>query len=335
MHRPLDYQQHVAPAHQQATTLPHVVHFYEPGYFPSQSIASYLYAGVECGESALIIATPEHTQALLDALNCCGIDTNALEHADLLLCLDANSLVTALRRHGSFSDASVDEALAPPLHRISRTPPNGRSRVFGEMVDLLAVAGDYPASLQLEQQWNRLQAQHSFSLYCAYCTAAFAGENSAAIPGLCHVHDEVMIPASASPPQSWLALLLEQSRALQAAIRRCQTGESTLHALELEYARLFDEHVECWRDRIALGLCSASLLDKPPSSNPSEDLDRVIERMLCKILAECQEACAAKKAAPTGGAESDKYTGEILAYGRLTSALCGLQKTVRQRRLAS
>jgi hypothetical protein len=326
------YRQHFTPAHPEATALLHLVHFYEPGCFPSQSIASYLLAGVEAGESALIIATPDHTEALLEALNCCGIDTQLLEHADLLLCLDARSIVAALRERGPLTDASVDEALEAPLERIGRMPPQRRSRVFGDMVDLLSLSGDHPASLQLERQWNRLQTRHSFSLYCACGTAAFAKENSAAIPGLCHVHDEVIIPAYPSSPQSGLALLLEQSRALQAAIRRCQTGETTLRALEVDYARLFDEHVECWRDRIELGLRSR-LVDKPPPGNPAEDLDGAVESMLDKILAECQEVCAAKKAATPGGAESDQYTGKILAYGRLTSALCGLQKTVRQRRL--
>ena len=41
-------------------------------------------------------------------------------------------------------------------------------RAYGEMVGLLWKAGQFAAAIRLEQLWNRLLAQSSFSLYCSY-----------------------------------------------------------------------------------------------------------------------------------------------------------------------
>ena len=62
---------------------------------------------------------------------------------------------------------------------IARAAEGGRQvRVFGEMVALLAAAGDQPAALRLEQLWNELQRQRAFPLVCAYPLDAFGGDGS-------------------------------------------------------------------------------------------------------------------------------------------------------------
>jgi len=51
----------------------------------------------------------------------------------------------------------------------------------------------------------------------------------------------------------------------------------------------------------------------------------MVERALRQILLVCEEACAARHAAPEDSAEWHKRTGEILACGKLTSILYELQ----------
>jgi hypothetical protein len=41
-----------------------------------------------------------------------------------------------------------------------------RIAVFGEMVNVLLMAGNTVAAIQLEQFWNHLATTHSFSLRC-------------------------------------------------------------------------------------------------------------------------------------------------------------------------
>jgi hypothetical protein len=51
------------------------------------------------------------------------------------------------------------------------------------------------------------------------------------------------------------------------------------------------------------------------------DLDHLVELVFQEILVACGAASRARQSAPIGGAEWQKRTGEILAYGRVTHVL--------------
>jgi hypothetical protein len=70
------------------------------------------------------------------------------------------------------------------------------------------------------------------------------------------------------------------------------------------------------------------LTPQSPASPVHLDVQRVVDRSLRQILLVCEEACAARQAAPKDSPEWYKRTGEILAYGKLTSILCELQASV-------
>jgi len=312
----------------------HALHFYEPDLFPVQSIAAFLRTGLEDGELALLIATPEHSRAVRDALWRGNLDLEALQRSDLLLCLDAPSVLAALKSSGGTCRCATDDLLNELISKAVRLSPSGRVRVFGELINLLALAGDYEAGLQLEAHWNRLLAIHPFRLYCACSTAGFLHESSApAVAALCRLHDRLVPFVSSPATLSWLAPLLLQSGALQAEMQKRQAAEKALHAVELEYARLFSEHVDHLRKCLEESLRPASFCRGTPMQNSHASLDYMVERLLCDILEQCQAACIARESASPGGPESQKYTGEILAYGRLTSALCGLQQRAQARTL--
>ena len=70
-----------------------------------------------------------------------------------------------------------------------------RARIFGEMVALLAVAGNLDGALRLEALWNDLQATYSFSLLCAYPMHRLGMEAFAPLIGeVCAEHSRV-VPA--------------------------------------------------------------------------------------------------------------------------------------------
>lgn len=313
---------------------PHVLHFYEPGSFPAQSVAAYLAAGLAEGQLAVMIVTHGHGSDVKTALRNRGLDPEALERSGLLLALDVHALLASLRRQGALRVQDARDPLDALLASSARASPSGGVRVFGELVDQLAGAGEFAACLQMEAHWNRLLGQHpSCQLYCAYSTARFAEECSAPdLAAVCRLHEQLLPFASAPHSHAWLAPLLQQSAALQAAIQHRQVSERALHALELEYTRLFGEHVahlqRCLEDRVAL-----ATLKKPPLPSPAEALEGLVERLLREILEECAAVCAARAGVPPDRPDAQKYIGEILAYGRLTRALCGLQQSVRARSL--
>jgi hypothetical protein len=49
-------------------------------------------------------------------------------------------------------------------------------RAYGEMVGILWKARQFAAAIRLEQLWNKLLEQASFSLYCAYAIDVFGKE---------------------------------------------------------------------------------------------------------------------------------------------------------------
>jgi hypothetical protein len=46
-------------------------------------------------------------------------------------------------------------------------------RVYGEMVDNLAVRGDYAHAILLESMWNALATRYTFTLFCGYSAISF------------------------------------------------------------------------------------------------------------------------------------------------------------------
>jgi len=65
---------------------------------------------------------------------------------------------------------------------------------FGEMVSLLWTEGKIEAAVRLEQLWNELAKQHSFSLRCAYPVANFYGEkNTQPLMRVCAEHSAVVL----------------------------------------------------------------------------------------------------------------------------------------------
>jgi signal transduction histidine kinase/ActR/RegA family two-component response regulator len=91
---------------------------------------------------------------------------------------------------------------------IAQAAENGRRvRVFGEMVALLWAEGNDNAALRLEELWNDLHRNHSFSLLCAYPINGFRGENPAeGLYDVCTAHSRVI------PAESYTALTNEDDR---------------------------------------------------------------------------------------------------------------------------
>ena len=91
------------------------------------------------------------------------------------------------------------EVIGGVIARASNGRP--RARIFGEMVALLAVAGNLDGALRLEALWNDLQATYSFSLLCAYPMHRLGMEAFMPLIGeVCARHSRVV------PAESYAAL---------------------------------------------------------------------------------------------------------------------------------
>src|ERR687898_1110840 len=97
-------------------------------------------------------------------------------------------------RRGTPDPGLFGELVSGMLADASKAAAGGRGRIaaFGEMVALLWAGGKIDAALELEELWNKMAEQYSFSLCCAYPMSGFLGNPHAApFLKICALHSHV------------------------------------------------------------------------------------------------------------------------------------------------
>jgi hypothetical protein len=153
------------------------------------SVGSFLDAGFRAGEPALVIATPEHWEALRSELEHRGVDLDELQRVGMLTCLDADETL-ALFMDGDVPVAErFDEVVGGVLDEVASRFPDRTVRAFGEMVDLLLQRGNQAAAIALEDLWNRLLESRRCALLCAYELDLFdLDAQTSVLPEIVRVH---------------------------------------------------------------------------------------------------------------------------------------------------
>jgi hypothetical protein len=166
----------------------HMVQFYSDDRSLTAGLATYLGAGLGKGESAVLIATPEHAEAVRGRLAEDGFETSDLERWGALRVLDARDVLDELLVAG-FPDSDQFAVLSRALISDARLASrNGRVRLYGEMVDLLWARGELAPALRLEELWADTIAENAVPLYCAYRIDSGSGPPDS----VCDAHTHVL-----------------------------------------------------------------------------------------------------------------------------------------------
>jgi KaiC/GvpD/RAD55 family RecA-like ATPase len=144
------------------------------------------------GDSALVVATAEHRDRLVEALADAGIDVRSCARDRRYVMVDADELLAQFMRDGMPDSALFAQTVGALLntaheHACSR---NRRVTVFGEMVAILWDKGEKEAALKLEQLWNEALRESSFHLHCAYPRGIF--DNVGDIDSVHSMHTHVV-----------------------------------------------------------------------------------------------------------------------------------------------
>lgn len=160
----------------------HIVHLYDRDDSALvHSVAQYLREALERDGKALAVVTVAHRSALVAELRAQGIAVEAAIANHSLELLDAMWGLQSFLVNG-YPDAQRFFAhVGGRVRRLAGRP--GGLRVYGEMVGLLWLAGQYPAAVRLEHLWNRLLRIVAFELYCGYPIDVFEREFRSAIVG--------------------------------------------------------------------------------------------------------------------------------------------------------
>jgi hypothetical protein len=175
--------------HATADPAQHAVRFYGSAGELPERISRYLGAGLAAGETAIIVATPEHRRAI-EARLAADCDVEAARVRGSYIPLNAAELMSLVLIGGRPDPASLDLVIGSLIRRTLAAGP--AVRVYGEMSPLLWDAGHIGAALELETLWDRLSQELGLSSLCGYPASLVSGpENAAALRELCELHTAV------------------------------------------------------------------------------------------------------------------------------------------------
>ena len=154
----------------------HVVQLYEQGDELSlaANVSRYLWEGLKRGEAALVVATPDHRELFCRELGKLGAPIPSVIESGQLVFLDALGTLARCMTGSQPEWLLFENIIGAAIGRAWPRQGDTGLRAYGEMVGLLWKAGQLAAAIRLEQLWNRLLAQSSFSLYCSYAIDIFS-----------------------------------------------------------------------------------------------------------------------------------------------------------------
>lgn len=192
---PADRQPQAAPLSQtfwaEMSACEHFVQIYDADDVFLNSLADFLASGLYEGQGTVVIATPEHRDALDERLGRMGINVRSAKADDRFLSLDAQEILGSFMREGWPDEEQFATTVRSILERAGR---GGRKvRAFGEMVALLWAEGFCEATVRLEHLWQQLCDAESFALFCAYPRSGFTEDPSDSIARVCAAHSKVFV----------------------------------------------------------------------------------------------------------------------------------------------
>jgi PAS domain S-box-containing protein len=224
----------------------HLVQFYEDDAFLVDEVTEFIGAGLQAGESGIVIATPAHRSDLAQRLQ--AIDGSW--HPGQYIALDAAETLSKFMVDGWPDERRFTGLMEDVLRRAAHNGTR-QVRAFGEMVALLWADGKHDAALRLEELWNDLARTHSFSLLCAYPMQGFDDEEHGhSFLHICKAHSQVRpaesFAGTAAPDelQRQVALLQQKAAALEGEVARRRRVEQALRERERELSDFLENAVE-------------------------------------------------------------------------------------------
>jgi signal transduction histidine kinase len=243
------------PAGDAPETPAHIAQFYETDAFLEEAVAAFCREGVASREAIVLVATPAHRAGIEARLHEDGIDLAKLRAAGRYIALDAAETLARIAVAGEPDGERFRQVIDPILVTAGR----GRSvRVFGEMVGLLALAGNAAAAVRLEELWCEAQARHGFTLLCGWPMAPLGDAGSArVVEQVSALHTHVVPSERFSGQQHqdtlhraivalqqkerWLAVEIAERKRVEALLQEALAAERTARAATETALKLRDE----------------------------------------------------------------------------------------------
>jgi MEDS: MEthanogen/methylotroph, DcmR Sensory domain len=168
----------------------HAAQLFDDEGSTAHALAAFTAQGLEREETVLIVASPHRWRlAARPTGQRARRFSEALESGQLTV-LDSLDTLARLRRPNGPDPLLFDQIVGDMVRRL-----RGRGaplRVYGDMVDQLALEADFMAALQLEELWNDLLRVEPCALLCGYSAVHFGNPSSAlSLRRICGAHARV------------------------------------------------------------------------------------------------------------------------------------------------
>jgi hypothetical protein len=140
-----------------------------------RNVSRYLVEGLKRGDGLVMIATSEHSEAIVRQLAEESAEASEALRGGRLVVLDAQTTLNRFMVDGQPDRDLFRTVVGSVLQGVHARAVTGKIRAFGEMVGILWVDGRHAAAARLERYWNELLAGNTFSLFCAYPIDIFDG----------------------------------------------------------------------------------------------------------------------------------------------------------------
>lgn len=168
----------------------HAVQLFDTAETLTEAVAEFLHDGFVQGDTLLVVSTDHHWGAISSALRDRGMLVDQARASGQLTIRDAHDTLDLLMLDDRPDRDLFDVCVGALVREL--TERGERLRIYGEMVDLLAVEGEYANAGALEELWNELGEHHAFHLFCGYSAANFGDPRTAeALRSICRAHSHV------------------------------------------------------------------------------------------------------------------------------------------------
>ena len=171
-------------------TTEHFVQLFDTTESLAATVSEFLRTGFLQGQTLLVVSTESTWDAISCRLNDDEMRSSEARESGQLTWLDAAEALKGLMKYGQPDGGLFDASIGMLVRQLASRSTG--LRIYGEMVDLLAVQGDYRSAQALEELWNDLGERESFTLFCGYSSANFGNPRTAdALRSICGAHSHV------------------------------------------------------------------------------------------------------------------------------------------------
>jgi hypothetical protein len=180
----------------------HLVQLFDSDESLADAIGAFLHEGFVRGETLLAVMEEQRWYGVAMRLSSRGVPVDEVMRSGQLTVRAAAETLKTFMRLGRPDRHMFEDSVGALIRDLS-----GRGaplRIYGEMVNLLAAAGDYRAAHELEELWNDLGRRSAYRLFCGYAAAHFGDPGTlGALRRICASHSQVL-----SSPQDVLGSFL-------------------------------------------------------------------------------------------------------------------------------